>query len=254
VKRSALGLAWPPIAGVVVVIAAWWLATAAFGIREFFLPSPPALVRAFDSNTGYLLKETWATLRETLVGFALAAVAGLLIAMALSAFSTVERATLPILVALNAVPKVALAPLLVVWLGFGLAPNILMVALICFFPVVVSTAAGLGSLPAELGELSRSLSAPRWRSYWKVRLPWALPQVFVGLKVAVTLALIGAVVAEIANPNRGLGAVIVLSSTSLDTPLAFTAIALLAALSIGLFYLVVAAERMLLPWARAISA
>lgn len=251
--RAAVAAVGPPLVGAVVAVGLWWLATILFGIRTFFLPAPPDLVRAFAANTRYLLRESWATLWETLVGFGTAVVAGLLIAMALSAFRTIERAVLPLLVALNAVPKVALAPLLVVWLGFGPRPNILMVVLICFFPVVVSTAAGLTSTPAELGELSRSMSASRWDTYVKVRLPWALPQVFVGLKVAVTLSLIGAVVAEIANPNRGLGAVIVLSSTSLDTPLAFTAIGLLAVMSVGLFYGVAAAERVLLPWARAIT-
>jgi NitT/TauT family transport system permease protein len=114
--------------------------------------------------------------------------------------------------------------------------------------------AGITSTPAEMGELSRSLSASAWQAYLKIRLPWALPQVFVGLKVAISLAVIGAVVAEISNPSGGLGAVIVLSGMSFDTPLAFAAIVLLALLSTTLFYLVVALERLMVPWARAISA
>jgi NitT/TauT family transport system permease protein len=174
--------------------------------------------------------------------------------MMLTAWKAVERATFPLLVALNSIPKVAVAPLLVVWLGYGPKPKIVLVVLICFFPIVVSTVAGLTSTPADLGELARSLSASWWQGYVKVRLPWALPQVFVGLKLGISLAVIGAVVAEISSPNQGLGAVIVLSGSSLDTPLAFAAIVLLALLSIVLFYLIVALERLLLPWARAISA
>jgi len=241
-----------PVAGTVSGIGLWWGVTAAFRIRPLFLPAPDDLVDAFRREPGYLLAAGWATLWMTLAGFALAAVLGFLTGAALTASPVVERATMPLLVALNSVPKVALAPLLVVWLGFGVQPEILMVALIAFFPVIVSTTAGLSSTPADLRELARSMSAPGWRIYLSVRLPWALPQIFTGLKVAVALALIGAVVAEIANPDRGFGAVVVFSSTSLDTPLAFAAIGLLAVTSIALFYAVVAAERLLVPWARTV--
>jgi NitT/TauT family transport system permease protein len=243
-----------PAAGAVAAVGLWWGATAVFGIRAFFLPAPPDIVASFRAQPEYLLDEAWTTAVETTVGFAIAVVAGLLIAMLLTASRSVERATLPLLVALNSIPKVAVAPLLIVWLGFGPAPRIVLIVLISFFPIVVSAAAGLTSTPADLGELASSLSASWWQAYAKVRLPWALPQVFVGLKLGISLAVIGAVVAEIASPNHGLGAVIVLSGSSLDTPLAFAAIALLAVLSIVLFYLIVALERLLLPWARAISA
>ncbi|MBG0564192.1 ABC transporter permease [Actinoplanes aureus] len=243
-----------PVLGAVSAIALWWSATAVFGIRSFILPAPPDIVAAFRAQPAYLLREAGATLTGTVTGFGIATVAGLLLAVLLTAWRSLERATLPVLVALNSVPKVAVAPLLVVWLGFGARPKIVLVVLICFFPILVATMAGLTSTPAELGELARSLSASVWQAYVKIRLPWALPQVFVGLKVAISLAVIGAVVAEISNPTSGLGAVIVLSGMSFDTPLAFAAIVLLAVLSTVLFYLVVALERWLVPWARAISA
>jgi NitT/TauT family transport system permease protein len=243
-----------PAAGATAAIAVWWGVTVVFGIRSFFLPAPPDIVASFRAQPAYLLRETWATLSETLLGFVIGVAAGLAIAMMLTASRAVERATMPLIVALNSIPKVAIAPLLVVWLGYGQHPKIVLVVLICFFPIVVSTVAGLTSTPSDLGELARSLSASWWQGYVKVRLPWALPQVFVGLKLGISLAVIGAVVAEISSPNQGLGAVIVLSGSSLDTPLAFAAIVLLALLSIVLFYLIVALERLLLPWARAISA
>lgn len=243
-----------PVLGVTGTIALWWSVTAVFDIRPFFLPSPPDIVASFRAQPSYLLREAGATLAETVVGFGIAMVAGLTLAVALTAWRQLERALLPVLVALNSVPKVALAPLLVVWLGLGLRPKVVLVVLICFFPIVVATMAGLTSTPAELAELGRSLSARPWQAYLKIRLPWALPQVFVGLKVAISLAVIGAVVAEINNPSGGLGAVIVLSGMSFDTPLAFAAIVLLALLSTALFYLVVALERLMVPWARAIAA
>jgi NitT/TauT family transport system permease protein len=240
--------------GAGIAIGLWWAATVVFHIRELFLPAPPDILAAFWKQPEYLLQESWATLWKTVVGFLIAATAGLLTAMLLSMSQLIERATLPMLVALNSLPKVAIAPLLMVWLGFGWEPKVVMVLMICFFPVVVSAMAGLTSTPSDLGELTRSMSASWWRSYFKVRLPWALPQIFVGLKVAITLALIGAVVAEINNPGTGLGAVVVLSGTQFNTPLAFAAITLLALMSVFLFYSISALERLLLPWAKAISA
>lgn len=243
-----------PVVAMVVAVAVWWLATIVFHISTFLLPSPADIVRSFAETPGYLLTETGTTLEETLTGYAIAAAGGLLIAVLLTASRSMQRAVLPLLVGINAVPKIAVAPLLVVWMGFGQVPKIVMVVLIAFFPIVVSSMAGLTSTPADLGELARSLSATRRQTFLKVRLPWALPQVFVGLKVAIALAVIGAVVGEFSGGNAGLGYVIVASGSSSDTPLAFAAVVLLAIISIALFYLVAAAEHFLLPWVRETSA
>jgi NitT/TauT family transport system permease protein len=243
-----------PLIGATIAVAAWWSATVVFEIQEFFLPSPADIANAIQEQPTYLLQQTWNSVIVTLSGFGIAALTGLVLAIALAASRTIERATLPLFVALNSVPKVAIAPLLVAWLGFGPRPKIVLVVLICFFPVIVSAAAGLAATPAELGELVRSLSASWWQTYVKVRLPWALPHIFVGLKVSVSLAVIGTVVAEISSPQAGLGSVIVLSGQSLNTALAFAAITILALMSITLFYLVVGLERLLLPWAKEIAA
>jgi NitT/TauT family transport system permease protein len=247
---ALLSRAGPPAVGAVLAIAAWWAATAVFHIRSFFLPAPPEIVHRFLQQPAFLLRETRATALGTLAGFGIAVVAALSLAVLLAAVPLVERATLPLLVVLNSVPKVAIAPLLIVWLGYGPKPKIFLAALICFFPLVVSAMSGFASTPADLSELSRSLRASWWQTYLKVRIPWALPQIFVGLKVAISLAPVGAVVAEVYNPDHGLGAVVALSTTSADTPLAFAAIALLAVLSVVLYYAVVAVERLALPWAR----
>jgi NitT/TauT family transport system permease protein len=251
--RNRVAMIVLPLIGAVGAIGLWWGVTKVFHIRTFFLPAPPDIVQSFRDQRSYLLQESWQTLKEMLIGFLIATVAGLVIAIALAASRTIQRLTLPLFVALNAVPKVSVAPLLVVWLGFGSEPKIVMVALISFFPIVVSTMAGLTSTPTDLGELSRSLSASWGQTYLKFRLPWALPQIFTGLKVGITLAVIGAVVSEIASPQHGLGAVILLSGQNLDTSLAFSAITLLALISVALFYLVVGVERLLLPWAKEIA-
>jgi NitT/TauT family transport system permease protein len=160
----------------------------------------------------------------------------------------------PLLVAVNSVPKVAVAPLLVVWLGYGVLPKVLMVFLICFFPIVISTVSGLGSTPPEFIELARSLEAKPGKTFIKIRLPNAMPQVFVGLTVAMTLAVIGAVIAEYqGGTTAGLGFVIVQSSGMGLTEQSFAAITILAVMSIVLFYTLVGLERLLLPWARAVN-
>jgi NitT/TauT family transport system permease protein len=238
------------VLGVAVALLGWWLAVEAFDIRPFFLPPPGDVAQAFLEHPSYLAREGWTTLVQTVAGFAVATVAGLATALVLASSRRIEQAVLPLVVALNAIPKVALAPLLVLWLGFEAAPKITLAALICFFPIVVAALAGLTSTPADLGELVSSLSASRWQAFVKVRIPWALPQVFVGLKLAVTLAVIGTVVAEFRTPNTGLGMVIVNSAQQIDMALAFAAIAVLMVMSIVLFYGTAAAERLLLPWAR----
>jgi NitT/TauT family transport system permease protein len=242
-----------PALGAVLAVALWWLATVVWHVDPFYLPAPPDVLDAFLRVPGFLLQETWVTVQRVLIGFGIAVAAGLTIAVVLAASRTVERMTMPLLAAVNAVPKVALAPLLLVWLGFGNAPKVVMVVLVSFFPVVVSTMAGLTSTPSDLRELARSLSASWWQTFTKVRLHWALPQVFVGLKVATPLAIIGAVIGEVVNPDRGLGSVIVGSGASSDTPLAFAALVLLALTGVILFYAMAAIERLLVPWARAIS-
>lgn len=248
---DAVGL---PLVGGIAIVGLWWGIAVVFGIRSFFLPKPPEVVDAYLGLQDHLLTQAVITLSETAVGFVIAAVGGITIAILLSTFRFVERAVMPWLVAVNALPKVALAPLLLVWLGFGWAPKIVMAILVCFFPIVVSTMAGLASTPSDLGELAGSLSATGWQRFVKVRLPWALPQVFVGLKVTILLALIGAVVGENQNPDQGLGEVIASAGSNADTPLAFAALAMLCAMGVGLFYIVVGLERLVVPWAREIAA
>jgi NitT/TauT family transport system permease protein len=242
-----------PALGVILAVGLWWLVTAALHIDPFYVPSPAEVVDAFLRTPRYLLDETWVTVQRVLIGFGIAVAGGLVIAVTLAASRTVERMTMPVLAAVNAVPKVALAPLLLVWLGFGDAPKVVMVVLVSFFPVVVATMAGLSSAPGDLRELARSLKASWWQTFVKVRLPWALPQIFVGLKVATPLAIIGAVIGEVVNPDHGLGSVVAGSGANSDTPLAFAALVLLAITGVVFFYLVAAVERVLVPWARAIT-
>ena len=157
----------------------------------------------------------------------------------------------PLLVAFNAVPKVALAPLMLVWFGYGDAPILAMAFMVCFFPIVLSTATGLPSTPSDFAELVRAMDATRLQTFLRVRLPAALPQIFVGLKIAMPLAVIGVVVGEMQYGEAGLGTIIVQTSGQGDTATSFAAIGLLAVTSIALYYALVLVERLVLPWQRA---
>ncbi len=232
------------------MIGLWWAATWLLRLDPFLLPSPPAVLDAYRQLPGYLLYQTGVTVLEVAEGFLLAAVVGVGIGVGIAAWRVIERTIYPLLVGINAVPKLALAPLLVVWLGFGQLPKVVMVFLVCFFPIVLSTATGLLSTPAELLELARALDASRTRTFIKIRFPGALREIFVGLKVAVTLSVIGAVIGEFSGGDRGLGFVIVQAGANFNTPLVFAALVLLGALSIVLFYLLTGLEWLLIPWGR----
>ncbi|WP_084195598.1 ABC transporter permease [Streptosporangium amethystogenes] len=238
-----------PLLGIVAIIALWWLATVVFSIEKYLLPSPVDVIYAFAGQAGFLMEQSWVTLVETVQGFVLSIVVGVPIAVLIASSRLIERTINPLLLMVNAVPKIAIAPILVVWMGFGQLPKVVMVFLLCFFPIVISTAAGLRSTPAELVELVHSLNASKVQAFFKVRFPYALAQVFVGLKVAISLAVIGAVIAEFVGADAGLGFVIVQSGASADTPLAFAAMTLLGLISIVLFYGLAALEKRLLPWA-----
>jgi NitT/TauT family transport system permease protein len=243
-------VAWP-VLGLVLAIGLWWLATAVFSIETFILPSPPKVIDAFGRFPAELTKQTRSTVENSVLGFGLSVLVGMLIGLALAASRVVERMFQPLLVALNAVPKVALAPLMLIWFGYGRTPVLGMAFLVCFFPIVLATATGLTTTPADLAELARSMDASRGQTFLRVRFPAALPQIFVGLKVGLPLAIIGVVVGEMQYGDSGLGMLIVQASGQADTAFAFAAIVLLAVVSIVLYYLLVLIERLVLPWVRA---
>jgi NitT/TauT family transport system permease protein len=249
-RRSASAVAWP-VLGLVITIGIWWIAVRAFAVNTIVLPAPPDVVDGFNRYRQLLLEQTWHTAVATVLGFGFSVVVGVLIGVAIAAWRPFERMFQPLLVAFNAVPKVALAPLMLIWFGYGQTPILAMAFMVCFFPIVLSTATGLTSTPADLAELVRSMDASRLQTFVRVRLPAALPQIFVGLKVAMPLAVIGVVVGEMQYGESGLGTIIVQTSGQGDTATAFAAITFLAVVSIVLYYALVAIERLTLPWVKA---
>jgi len=249
-RWSGSAVAWP-VFGVVFAIALWWLAVEVFDFQTIVLPAPLDVVDGFRRYPGLLAAAAWDTTVAAVTGFALSVVVGLAIGTAIAAWKPFERAFAPLLVAVNAVPKVALAPLMLIWFGYGRTPILAMAFLVCFFPIVLSTATGLISTPAELAELARSLDASALRTFRIIRAPAALPQIFVGLKLAMPLAVIGVSVGEMQYGDAGLGTIIVQTSGQGDTATAFAALTLMAVISIVLYYLLVTLERISLPWVRA---
>lgn len=240
-----------PMAGLWVALGVWWLLTSVLEvIHPAVLPPPGAVLSAFAATPVRFLEHTGDTTVETVVGFVLSSACGVLIGLSLAGSRVLERMFTPLLVAVNAVPKIALGPLLVGALGWGQKPVLTMVFLLCFFPIVLSTATGLTSTPADLAELARSMNASRWQAFRKVRLPAALPQIFVGLKVAMPLAAIGAVIGEFQAGEAGLGYLIVQAGGVGDTATAWAAIILIGLMSILLYFALVLLERFTLPWVR----
>jgi NitT/TauT family transport system permease protein len=239
-----------PLATLALLVVAWHVATRIFDWPRWLVPSPVDVWDALREERDILPGHFGRTLYETLAGFGLAILGGIPLAVAIAYSRFLERTIYPVLLALNAVPKIAIAPILILWMGFGVGPKVVVTLLLCIFPIVISTAAGLKSTPPELVELVRSLDASPLQSFVKLRFPASLPHVFVGLKVAISLAVIGAVIGEFVGAEKGLGYVIIASGGNVNTSLAFAAMVLLALMSIVLFYALVALERLLVPWAR----
>ncbi len=239
-----------PVATLAGLLVLWQAVLSVVPLPAWLLPSPAAIVKATWAWYPHLPGHTLATLAATLVGYGLSIAVAVPIAILIVSSAFLERTVYPILLVLQSVPKVAVAPILLVWVGYGQLPKILIVFLVCFFPIVIGTATGLNSAPPEMLNLVRSLCATPAQIFVKVRFPSAMPHFFVGLKVAITLAVIGAVIGEFVGSNRGLGYIIVVSMSQVNTSLAFGAMALLAVLSMILFYLVEWLERVLVPWAR----
>jgi NitT/TauT family transport system permease protein len=247
--RAVVGFALP-VATLALLIVAWEMATRVFDWPIWLVPGPDDVWQALVDNRSLLPRHFRVTLVETLGGFALAIAVGIPLAVAIASSRFLERTIYPLLLGLNAVPKIAIAPILVLWMGFGYGPKIVVTFLLCIFPIVISTATGLKVTPPELVELVRSLEASPFEVFRRVRFPWALPHIFVGLKVAISLAVIGAVIGEFVGAEAGLGHVIIASGSNVDTSLAFGAMVLLGVLSVALFYALVGLERLLVPWAR----
>ena len=237
-----------PVAGIALLVLAWHFYVVWFRVPLAVLPSPLQVLDAIRANLPILLQEGWITCLESVLGFLLAFALGIPIAVAVSSSRTLSAMFYPILIATQSLPKVALAPLVLVWLGLGIESKLAIAWLVAFFPIVVDTATGLRSTPAEYLDLATSVRANAWQTFYKIRFPAALPFVISGSKVAITLAVIGAVIGEFVGSTEGLGNLLLVANSQINTPLAFAALVGLSILGIGLYGAVVLVELALAPW------
>ena len=227
------------------------VSSRSLGLPRYVLPPPSSIAAALVTHWPDTLRSaTWTTLQEVLLGFTLALVSGLVLATGLHASAAARRAVYPLLIGSQAVPVVVIGPILAVVFGYTIVPKVLLVALVCFFPVVVNALDGLSATDPQLLQLMRTLHGSRLATFRRVQFPAALPSIFSGVRIAAAFAAIGAVFGEYAGSSDGLGYVLIQATPQLQTALAFAAIVLLTAISLALFWLVTLAERVLLPWAR----
>ncbi len=248
--RQSAGRAGPPLAAVLLLLALWQIYVEVSGISPVTLPSPWRVAREGVEHAGALRDAARVTLTETAAGLAVSITLALALGMIIEFSPALRRALYPLLVASQTLPIVAIAPLLIIWFGFGLTPKILLVTLYTVFPVVVGFTAGLARTEREARDLLRSFGATRWQQFRYVQWPAALPSLFTGLRIGVTYAMVGAIVGEWVGAVEGLGLSIQVWKNAFRTDLVFAAIAVTAVLSYALFLSVTLAERWLAPWSR----
>jgi NitT/TauT family transport system permease protein len=246
---TALRRHLPSVLVFVAVFAGWQLIVSAFGVREYILPSPAAVWNALVGSDVPWGKHMWITTVEIVGGFVLAAVVGVLLGTAIAWSDTTARALMPFLVFVNTLPKVAIAPLILLWFGYGIGPNMLIGAIIGFFSVVINTAAGLSQIDQDMIDLGRVFNAPKWRVFVKIRIPNAYPYILSALKITATTSVVGAILGEFIASQAGLGYVIITSQSSMNTPVAFAAVALVSVIGLTVFGIVAGLGRVLAPWA-----
>ena len=237
-----------PAMFILTLLLVWQLAIDLGGIESWLLPSPLAIARAGLEAKSILWQHTWQTVQETLWGFALALAVGLLLGLLIDLSSFLRDALYPLLVVSQTIPIIAIAPLLVIWFGYGIWPKIIVVGLVCFFPIVINTAAGLRSADPEMIALLRTMGASRADAFLKIRLPGAMPMIFSGIKIAITYSVVGAIMGEWVGASRGLGIFMLRSTSSFRTDWVFASIAITAVLSVLMFGLVSTIERLSLRW------
>lgn len=247
--QRALLSGWSrPVLLILLIIVLWELAIRIFKIPPYLIPAPEAVVKQLVAEWPRLIKESIPTTNATLGGFALSIAFGIPMALIIAYSRTVESFVYPLLVFSQSVPKIAIAPLFVVWFGFGIIPKVISAFMLGFFPVVVSTVAGFKSVDADMIDLARSMKASRLQTFVRVSLPHALPSIFAGLKVSITLAVVGAVVGEFVGSNSGIGYLLQIANGNFDLPLMFAALTVLSAIGVLLFVAVDVVERLMIPW------
>ncbi len=234
---------------VIAVFVVWELAVRAFQIEQFVLPAPSAIFASGWQWRWSILDNSWQTFVTTAVGFAFAVIIGLAAGVAIGSSTLIYDGFYPTLIGFNSIPKVAVVPILVIWFGVGTVPAVITAFLLSFFPILVNVATGIATLEPELQDVLRALGAKRWQVIQKVGLPRSMPYFFASLKVAITVAFVGSIVAETVAANKGIGHLMLVASSRFEVPLAFAALLMTAVMGIGMYVVAAYIERRMTGWA-----
>jgi NitT/TauT family transport system permease protein len=251
--RAIIGRYWPTVALFALLLVLWQLAVVVLKIRPYLLPPPEMVWNAMWRADFSWWPHLWITSLEIVGAFFMAAVVGVALGVAIAWSPLVANALMPFLVFVNTLPKVAIAPLLLIWIGYGILPTMVMGALIGFFPVVINTAVGLSQVETDMLDLGRVFSAPKWKIFLKIRIPNALPYILSALKITATAAVVGAIVGEFVASQAGLGYVIANTQSSMNTAVAFASLIWISAIGLALYGVVVLAARFWAPWAEGVE-
>jgi NitT/TauT family transport system permease protein len=245
-------IAWAsaPVLTFVVLIVLWDVLVAVFRVPDYLVPAPQAVIPKLYQARQALWQNTLTTLREIVIGFAITVVLSIPMGLVIALSLVARRIAYPVLVFIQLVPKIAVAPLFLVWFGFGIQSKVLLTVLLSFFPLLLASIAGFQALDTRLLYLTRSMGASAWQTFWHVRFPSALHVIFAGLKTTATIAATAAIVAEFVGSNAGLGYQLLVATGVLDTPLIFAILLILTVIGIGLNYLIEAAAYFAMPWQR----
>ena len=251
-RAASLGVWLKRRAAPLIVFAAlfalWEGAVHLTGVKEYLLPPPSKVWTEFLKRYDTVMASAWVTTQEIIAGYLLAIVVSIPLALTVAYSRFVETAIYPVVVFLQIIPKIAIAPLFIIWFGFGFTPKLLIVFLLSFFPIVVASIAGFKSVDPEITDFARTTGADEWKMFIKIRLPQALPDIFTGLKVGAALSATAAVVAEFVASDRGLGYLLLQYNGNLETPMVFAVIVLLSLIGLTVYYVVEIIERIAIPW------
>jgi NitT/TauT family transport system permease protein len=237
-----------PLIVFALLFLVWEFAVHLTGVKEYLLPPPSKVWTEFLKRYPTVMGGAFVTTQEIIAGYLLAIVVSIPLALAVAYSRFVENAIYPVVVFLQIIPKIAIAPLFIIWFGFGFTPKLLLVFLLSFFPIVVSSIAGFKAVDPEIMDFARTTGASGWKMFFKIRLPQALPDIFTGLKVGAALSATAAVVAEFVASDRGLGYLLLQYNGNLETPMVFAIVVLLSLIGLAVYYVVEIIERIAIPW------
>ncbi len=245
--RYASELGWP-VGISLAILLVWEIAVRQLGIRSIILPPPSEIAEAIVARRDLLLTHLWPSLYLTVLGFALSVIGGILVAVLITYSPVVRKGFYPIIVVSQVIPKISIAPLFIVWFGTGTMSGLLLAFLVAFFPMTINAAMGFQAIDEDIHSMARTFMGTRWQIFWKIRMPNALPYIFGGMKISITLAIIGVIVSEFVASQEGIGYLIKLAGGLLDTPLMMAAIAVLSISGLALYGLIAAAEGRAVYW------